>query len=162
MLSDSSTYINGSIAPTGKQLKATPPPYDEVYGLAAPDPSGAGPICETYIEDCKYSKEETRKYTASDGSQQAYPHSSWFGLGEDGVCTKGDAATQWLDCGIPCPAPFPMSTDDLSVEYGIGVVVFIVFCAALGMAGAKGRRQRVRSGKHPLHMLTKPQTLVLR
>ena len=32
------------------------------YGMAAPDPFGGGPICETYIDDCTYSTEETRTF----------------------------------------------------------------------------------------------------
>jgi len=137
-VSDTSLYTSNSsgggvYAPSGAELRATPGLYNDVYGYAAPDANGAGPICETYIEGCKYSTEETRKYTASDGTEQSYPHSSWYDLGKDGVCTKGDAATQWLDCGIPCPAPFPMTKDDLSERFGIGVVVFIALCAILGL-----------------------------
>lgn len=128
------SFFNGSTAPTGAPLADTPPPYNEIYGKAALDPFGAGPICETFIDSCKYSTKQTRTYTAADGSEQSYPHSSLYNLGEDGECTLGDAATQWLDCGIPCPSPFPMTTDELSTKYGIGVLVFVGMCVLIGVS----------------------------
>jgi len=114
------------------------------YGYAAPDPFEAGPICETFVDDCTYSTEETRKFTKG-GVEMTYPRHDPIGFGDprsdedkeaapDGVCSKSDSKTQWLDCGIPCPAPYPMTQEVLTETYGIAVIVFMVFCAILGLA----------------------------
>ena len=113
------------------------------YGYAAPDPFGAGPICETFIDDCVYSTEETRTYTRN-GAEVKYPRHDPIGFGDprsaadqaaapDGTCSRSDSKTQWLDCGIPCPAPYPMSADALRSSFGIVVIVFMVVSALIGL-----------------------------
>jgi len=110
------------------------------YGYAAPDPTGAGPICETYVKDCQYSTAETRTFNKG-GVEMKYPRHDPIGFGrasgdggaEDGQCSKSDAATQWLDCGIPCPAPWPMKNSDLKQTFGVAVIVFIAFCSLIGL-----------------------------
>ena len=84
--------------------------------MAAPDPFGSPPICETYIKDCKYSTEAMRTNPTSGAK---WPRHDPFGLGDvrsaeeqaavpDGVCSLTDSKTQWMDCAIPCPAPYPV------------------------------------------------------
>uniref|UniRef100_A0A7S0FMD7 Uncharacterized protein n=1 Tax=Pyrodinium bahamense TaxID=73915 RepID=A0A7S0FMD7_9DINO len=47
------------------------------------------------------------------------------------LCSKEDSALQWLKCGIPCPAPFPMETGDFLVS-GIVVLIFIIGSMIVG------------------------------
>ena len=54
------------------------------YGYAAPDPFGAGPICETYIDDCTYSTEATRTFTKG-GVEMRYPRHDPIGFGRPQV-----------------------------------------------------------------------------
>ena len=126
------------------------------YGYAAPDPFGAGPICTSGLPgdaDCIYSKEATRTFTKG-GVEMKYPRHDPIGFGDprsaadqaaapDGVCSKSDSATQWLDCGIPCPAPYSMSQEQLSSTFGVAAIIFIVFCSLLGLFAL------VRVGKKP-------------
>jgi len=113
------------------------------YGYAAPDAFGAGPICEGFVDDCTYSTEATRTFTKG-GVEMKYPRHDPIGFGDprssddqalapDGVCSKSDSSTQWLDCGIPCPAPYPMSGADLSGTFGPPVLIFMVICTLLGL-----------------------------
>ena len=123
-------------------LKLAQKDYDTKYlgyGYAAPDAFGSGPICETYVDDCTYSTEATRTYTKG-GKTVKYPRHDPIGFGRpndggaaDGVCSKSDSATQWLDCGIPCPAPYPMSQATLAATFGPPVLVFIIVCSLLGL-----------------------------
>ena len=48
-------------------------------------------------------------------------------------CSKWDSALQWLKCGIPCPAPFPMSVEDFTGQAAV-VLAFIVISMAAGFA----------------------------
>ena len=56
---------------------------------------------------------------------------------KDGICDEMDAATQWMDCGIPCPVgdEARMSGSEMS-GFGIAVVIFMVVCALIGAASA--------------------------
>lgn len=92
---------------------------EETGGMerAQTDPFGAGPICATFVEGCVYSNDDTFGAYAFGGEESKKE------------CTKKDSERQWLDCGIPCPAPFPM--DGLG---GFAVVVF-VFMAATTIGG---------------------------
>ena len=134
--------VHGTTTPAAP-LKLAQKGYDTGYlgyGYAAPDPFGGGPICDTYIKDCTYSTESTRTFTKG-GQTIKYPRHDPVGFGRatgdggaaDGVCSKSDSATQWLDCGIPCPAPYPMSQSDLAGTFGPPVLVFIIVCTLLGL-----------------------------
>ena len=112
------------------------------YGYAAPDPFGAGPICtSSVVKDCKYSTEETRKVPSLPGGAYPRNYNPWkpgnprttAGTAPDGECSVSDSHTQWLDCGIPCPAPFEMTSEELAADYGVGVIVFVVLCACIGV-----------------------------
>lgn len=112
------------------------------YGYAAKDPFGGGPICTgAVVEDCKYSTKETRKVSQIAGGKYPRNHNPWkpgtprttAGVAEDGECSSSDSHTQWLDCGIPCPAPFEMTKDELASDYGVGVIVFICLCGVIGV-----------------------------
>jgi Na+/proline symporter len=101
-----------------------------LYGCAAPDPFGAAPVCDTFIESCAYSKNSWPGYsrTTPDGFDPPnYPRAS------NGECTKRDAATQWLDCGVPCPAPDPVTQEEKMTTFGIPVIVFIVVSSLFGI-----------------------------
>jgi hypothetical protein len=94
---------------------------DQEAGLAGEravtDPFDSPPICETFIDDCTYSNDKTWGAYAFGGTETKKE------------CTKKDSERQWLDCGIPCPAPFPM--EDLG---GFAAVVFL-FMAATTIGG---------------------------
>lgn len=140
----------------------------DTYGCAAPtpawpsDPQDAdanrlpkSPICKGYIEPCKYSTDETRKYSgakstinhllaslglAGDASSSgAYPHVGTKADGStDGECTKADAAAQWLDCGIPCPVGDEARTEASEMIGFRGVVIgFMVACSVIGAAAIR-------------------------
>ena len=83
---------------------------DSPAGLerAANDPFGSPPICETFIDDCTYSNDNT------------FPT-------EGHTCSKKDSERQWLDCGIPCPAPFAHDS-----ATGFAVVVFLFMACTTG------------------------------
>ena len=130
--------------------------YDAWYGYAAPDPYGSPPICETYIKDCTYSKEPMRTYTAADGSEVKWPRHDPFGLGDvrsaeekeaapDGVCSLSDAKTQWMDCAVPCPAPYEVSVEEIRRSYGVVAVCFMVVCSLLGLIAL------IKVGKDPVN-----------
>lgn len=140
----------------------------ETYGCAAPqpawpsDPQDANfnrlplsPICKGYIETCKYSKPDTRKYTGAwatinylledlglltDPSPEgAYPHEATKGDGSaDGVCSKADSAAQWMDCGIPCPVGDEARVEPSEMRGFSGVVIaFMALCAVIGAGAMK-------------------------
>ncbi|CAE7566918.1 SLC5A7 [Symbiodinium sp. CCMP2456] len=48
-------------------------------------------------------------------------------------CSKADSALQWLKCGIPCPAAFPMSVEDFTGRAAV-VLGFIVISMGAGLA----------------------------
>ena len=52
-------------------------------------------------------------------------------------CAQADASTQWLDCGIPCPAPFEMTDSELSTSFGIPIICFVVLCTIMGLIALK-------------------------
>jgi hypothetical protein len=84
---------------------------------AAKDPFDSPPICETFIDPCVYSNDKTFGAYAFGGTETKEE------------CTKKDSERQWLDCGIPCPAPFPMESLG-----GFAAVVFL-FMAATTIGG---------------------------
>jgi hypothetical protein len=47
-------------------------------------------------------------------------------------CSKKDSERQWLDCGIPCPAPFEMATSDLT-PVAVVILVFMGLFTAGGV-----------------------------
>lgn len=121
---------------------------------------GHGAICEGFIEDCTYSKPETRKCTNGvcddwqsktrcSGSDctpgyevgrvpypKVYPGNNEGAFApvsdeeEAGQCSKADSALQWLKCGIPCAAPFPMDSGD---NAGAGVVILLFILVSMGV-----------------------------
>lgn len=97
---------------------------DQDAGLASEraeqDPSGSPPICETFVDDCTYSNDKTFGAYLFGGDPETQSKEE---------CTKKDSERQWLDCGIPCPAPFPMESLG-----GFAVVVFL-FMAATTIGG---------------------------
>mmetsp|Transcript_7377 Transcript_7377/g.13099 ORF Transcript_7377/g.13099 Transcript_7377/m.13099 type:complete len:904 (-) Transcript_7377:200-2911(-) len=126
-----------------------------IGNCAMQSPGGnPGPICETWIEDCKFSKPKTRECksdkckewqsrTRCTGTDcpldypqeirvpypQEYPGND---ADEPDKCTKKDSELQWLMCGIPCPEKFPMDAPgDFSVLGGL-VLAFIIISALLG------------------------------
>ncbi len=85
-------------------------------------------MCTTgVIKDCTYSKTATRGKATGD------PH-AYYPKKTKGECSVLDSMSQWLDCGIPCPAPFAMSTSDLSKSYGVGVLLFLILSSLIGVA----------------------------
>ena len=73
-----------------------------------------------------------------------YPHAYTKGLftsagvidtDQDGTCGVGDAAPQWMDCGIPCPVgdEARMQPGDMK-GYQAVVLIFMFLCAVVGAA----------------------------
>jgi len=74
----------------------------------------------------------------------SYPHAYTKGLftsagvidtDQDGTCGVGDAAPQWMDCGIPCPVgdEARMQPGDMK-GYQAVVLIFMFLCAVVGAA----------------------------
>jgi len=134
-----------------------PPNPGSTTGCAMQSPGGnPGPICEAYIEDCKFSKAKTRKCDSpkckewqektrcsGDACPADYPSDirapypeEYPGneAGEPDKCTKKDAELQWLMCGIPCPEKFPMEAPEDFKVLGGFVITFVVISVLIGLA----------------------------
>lgn len=124
---------------------------------------GHGAICEGVIEDCTFSKAGTRKCDSDkckewqgktrctgadctagyEGGRVPYPEvypgnnggsfAPQADTDEAQKCSKADSALQWLKCGIPCPAAFPMSVEDFTGRAAV-VLGFIVISMGAGLA----------------------------
>ncbi|CAE8681784.1 unnamed protein product [Polarella glacialis] len=120
-------------------------------------PGTNSPICEGYVDRCKFSTPKTRECKSDKckewqkktrcsgddcnpdyGPDNRAPHPEGY-PGSDPTdqtkCTKEDSALQWLSCGIPCPVKFAMDIagGDL-LMLAICVIVFIVVSGILGGA----------------------------
>ena len=85
--------------------------------------------------------------TAVPPTEGEYPHAyvkgyfndaGFVDTGKDGTCDKMDAATQWMDCGIPCPVgdEARMSSSDLT-GFTAAVLAFMFLCALIGAVAFK-------------------------